>query len=100
MDFASELSLKDLSLNLTMLLCVTTAHRGQTIYSFDVNYVQEFEDKYRITVMHKLNPLSQGYIWNQSNCKPLRRTKNFAYLSTLRSISAGQGICEMDNPNC
>ena len=24
-------------------MCVTTAQRGQTICSFDVNYVQEFE---------------------------------------------------------
>ena len=44
-DFASELSLKDLSLKLTMLLCLTTAHHGQTICSFGVNYVQEFDDK-------------------------------------------------------
>ena len=45
LDFASELSLKDLSLKLTMLLCLTTAQHGQTICSFGVNYVQEFDDK-------------------------------------------------------
>ena len=53
-DFACKLSLKDLSLKVTMLLCLTTAQRGQTVHSLDVNYIQAFEDKYRITVMQKL----------------------------------------------
>ena len=60
LDFASELSLKDLSLKLTMLLCLTTAQRGQTICSFDVNYVQEFDDKYRIMVLQRLKSSKPG----------------------------------------
>ena len=43
-----------------MLLCLTTAQRGQTIYSLDVNYIQAFDDKYRITVMYKLKPSKPG----------------------------------------
>ena len=53
-DFACKLSLKYLSLKLTMLLCLTTAQHGQTIHSLDVNYIQAFDNKYRITVMQKL----------------------------------------------
>ena len=39
LDSASKLSLKDLSLKLTMLLCLTTAQHGQAIYSSNVNYI-------------------------------------------------------------
>ena len=81
-------------------LLLTTAQHGQTICSFDVNYVQEFEDKYRIMVMQKLKSSKPGVHLEPMNCNPLRRTKNFECLSTLMSISAGQGISEMDNPNC
>ena len=43
-----------------MLLCLTTTQRGQTIYSLDVNYIQSFDDKYRITVMQKLKSSEPG----------------------------------------
>lgn len=38
---SSSLSLKDLTLKLTMLLCLTTGQRGQTIHKFDINYIQD-----------------------------------------------------------
>ena len=47
-DTLSSLTLKELTLNLTMLLCLTTGQRGQTIHKFDVNYIQEMDDRYRI----------------------------------------------------
>ena len=100
LDFASELSLKDLSLKLTMLLCLTTAQCGQTICSFDVNYVQEFDDKYRITVMQKLKSSKPGVHLEPIGLQAFKEDKTLCVLSTLRSISARQGICEMDNPNC
>ena len=49
-----SLSLKQLTLNLTMLLCLTTRQRGHTIHKFDVNYIQEMSDRYRITICEKL----------------------------------------------
>ena len=36
-----SLSLKQLTLNLTMFLCLTTGQRGQTIHKLDVNYIQK-----------------------------------------------------------
>ena len=100
LDFASDLSLKDLSLKLTMLLCLTTAQRGQAICSFDVNYVQEFEDKYKIMVMQKLKSSKPGVHLEQIELQAFKEDKKLCVLSALRSISARQGICEMDNPNC
>ena len=47
---ASELSLKDLSLKLVMLLCLLTAQRCQTIHHIDINGIQALKGKYRITV--------------------------------------------------
>ncbi len=52
---ASEMTMKELSLRLTMLLCLLTAQRCQTVHQFDINFIQEFESKYRITVQQKLN---------------------------------------------
>ena len=49
-----SLSLKQLTLNLTMLLCLTTGQRGQTIHKFDVNNIQEMSDRYRVTIYGKL----------------------------------------------
>ena len=43
-----SLSLKQLTLNLTMLLCLIKVQHGQTIHELDVNYVQEMDDRYRI----------------------------------------------------
>lgn len=38
---SSALSLKELTVKLTMLLCLTTGQRGQTIHKFDINYIQD-----------------------------------------------------------
>ena len=49
-----SLSLKQLTLHLTMLLCLTTGQPGHTIHKFDVNYIQEMDDRCRITICEKL----------------------------------------------
>ena len=43
-----------------MLLCLTTGQRGQTIHKFDVNYIQEMDDRYRITLCEKLKQSKPG----------------------------------------
>ena len=40
----SSLSLKHLTFNLTMFLCLMTGQLGYTIHTFDVNYIQEMDD--------------------------------------------------------
>ena len=57
---SSSLSLKDLTLKLTMLLCLTTRQRGQTIHKFDINYIQDLGDRYRITLHEKLKQTKPG----------------------------------------
>ena len=51
---STALPLKELTLKLTMLLCLTTGQRGQTIHKFDINYIQDLHDRYRISVHEKL----------------------------------------------
>ena len=58
--FANELTLKELTIKLTMLLCLLTAQRCQTIHQFDLNYIQALDDKYRITVMQKVKQSKPG----------------------------------------
>ena len=53
-----SLSLKQLTLNL--LLCLTMGQCGQTIHNFDVNYIQEMDDRYRITICEKLKQSKPG----------------------------------------
>ena len=56
-----QLSLKELTLKLNVLLCLTTGQRGETIHKLDTEHIQEMEDRYRIIVMDKLkNKLDQG----------------------------------------
>ena len=56
----SSLSFKELSFNLTMLLCLTTGQRGQTIHKMDVSYIQEIDSRYRITICDKLQQTKPG----------------------------------------
>ena len=56
----SALCLKDLTLKLTMLLCLTTAQRAQTIHMLDTNYIQELDDGYHITVQGNLKQTKPG----------------------------------------
>lgn len=60
MKLAQELSLKDLSLKLTMLLHLTTGQRSQSVHLFDINHIQAVGDMYRITVMDKLKQSKPG----------------------------------------
>ena len=52
-DVPSLLPLKDLTLKLTTLPCLTTGQRIQTIHKFDTNYIQDMEDRYRMIVHEK-----------------------------------------------
>ena len=54
LDASSALSRKELTLKFTMLLCRTTGQRGQTIHKFDISYIQDLGDRYRISVHEKL----------------------------------------------
>ena len=56
----TSISLKALTLKLTMLLCLTTGQRGQTVHKIDVNCIQELPDRYRITVEEKLKQTKPG----------------------------------------
>ena len=55
-----QLSLKDLTLKLTMLLCLLTAQRCQTVQLLDLKFIQELEGKYHITVQQKLKQSTPG----------------------------------------
>ena len=55
-----SISLKDLTLKLTMLLCLTTGQRNQTIHKISVNCIQELPDRYRITIDEKLKQTKPG----------------------------------------
>ena len=54
MEHVTELTLEDLTLKLTLLLCLLTAQRCQTVQLFDIKFIQELEGKYQITVQQKL----------------------------------------------
>lgn len=54
-------SLKDLTLKLTMLLCLVTGQRCQTIHAMDSNYIQILPDRCRITIVEKLKHTKVGH---------------------------------------
>lgn len=43
-----------------MLLCLTTGQQGQTIRKFDVKYIQELDNRYRIIICEKLKQTKPG----------------------------------------
>ena len=57
---SNALPLKELSLKLSMLLCLTTGQQGQIIHKFDINYVQDLDDQYRISVYETLKQTKPG----------------------------------------
>ena len=73
-----SISLRDLTLKLTMLLCLTTGQRGQTVHTMKVNCIQELPDRYRITIDEKLKQTKPG-----RHLKPLE----------LRAFHEDQTIC-------
>lgn len=77
---SSALPIKELTLKLTMLLCLTTGQRGQTIHKFDINYIQDLDDRYRISVHEKLK-----------QTKPSRHLEPMFYRLQMPGLSRGQG---------
>ena len=62
----TALPLKELTLKLTMLLCLTTGQRGQTIHKMEVSGIQALPDRYRITINDKLrNTPNPENIWRR-----------------------------------
>jgi hypothetical protein len=59
-DIPTVLSLKQLTLKLTMLLCLLTGQRCQTVHSIDINHMQKMDDRYRITIRQKLKQTKIG----------------------------------------
>ena len=57
---SSALPLNELTLKLTMLLCLTTGQRGQTIHKFDINYIQDLDDRFRISLHERLKQTKPG----------------------------------------
>ena len=57
---SSALPLNELTLKLTMMLCLTTGQRGQTIHKFDINYIQDLDDRFRISLHEKLKQTKPG----------------------------------------
>lgn len=55
-----EVNLKQLTLKLTMLLCLMTGQRCQTIYYMDITYIQKLDNQYRVTIQHKLKQTKAG----------------------------------------
>ena len=68
-----------------MLLCLTTAQRGQTIHSLDVNYIQAFDDKNRITVMQKLKSSKPGAHLETIVLHAFKEDKKLVCLNTLKA---------------
>lgn len=57
---ATTLSLKQLTLKLTMLLGLLTGQRCQTIHCMDIRFIQKINDCYRVTVQQKLKQTKVG----------------------------------------
>eukprot|EP00794_Sanderia_malayensis_P020746 gene20746-22775_t len=49
-----SLSLKDLSLKVTTLLCILSGQRCQTIHEIDIQFIQKVDKMYRISIQTKL----------------------------------------------
>ena len=57
---ATEMSLKDLTMKLSTLLCLLSGQRCQTLHKLDIDFIQEFDGNYLITVREKLKQTRPG----------------------------------------
>ena len=55
-----EMSLKNLTTKLNTLLCLLTGQRCQTVHKFDIDFIQDFDGNYLITVREKLKQTRPG----------------------------------------
>ena len=55
-----ELSLKDLSLKLTMLIALVTGQRCQSIFLMDINCMQKTEDRFRFIIEDSIKTTKPG----------------------------------------
>lgn len=79
----SSLFFKELStLNLTMLLCLTTGHRGQTIHKMDV--------RYRITICDKLKQTKPGRHLEPTDLFAYPNDKSLCVVELLKNIYIAQ----------
>ena len=65
-----DITLKQLTLKMTTLLCLLTGQRSHTIHKFDTQFIQKLPNMYRVTVQEKLK-----------HTKPGRHQEPFEYLS-------------------
>ena len=65
-----DITLKQLTLKTTTLLCLLTGQRSHTIHKFDTQFIQKLPNMYRVTVREKLK-----------HTKPGRHQEPFEYLS-------------------
>lgn len=56
----TTLLLKNLTLKTTILLCLLTGQRCQTIFSIDLRYIQAMENRFRITIQQGLKQSKAG----------------------------------------
>lgn len=54
------IKLKELTLKLSMLLCLLTRQRCQTIHNINIDYMKEMETGYRITIRENLKQTRVG----------------------------------------
>ena len=65
-----DITLKQLTLKTTTLLCLLTGQRSHTIHKFDTQFIQKLPNMYRVTAREKLK-----------HTKPGRHQEPFEYLS-------------------
>jgi hypothetical protein len=83
-DLAPNITLKELTLKLTMLLCLTTGQRGQTIHMIDTNYIQELPSNgYRITIHTKLKQTKPGKHLEPIELKAFQEDKSVCVVEHL-----------------
>jgi hypothetical protein len=92
-----ELSLKELTLKLTMLLCLLTAQRCQTIQLIDVNDIQEIVDGYRITFHQKVKQTRPGHHLQSLELLQFPQDKKLCVVEHLRLYLARTKDLRGDN---
>jgi hypothetical protein len=72
-----ELFLKELTLKLTMLLCLLTAQRCQTIHLIDVNDIQVYIEYIELHSIKRLSKQGLDIIYNLWSCCSFHKTKSY-----------------------
>ena len=98
-----KLSLKEISLKMTSLLCILTGQRCHTIHKIDISHTQQLPNLIRITIQDTLKTTNQVAISNLQSSWHITMIQicaSFVFSTSIYLELPNYGWCNLHNAGC